>query len=98
MIPYEELVAALDRYVARNGGSPQSAHMPASASSYAPGSELPSHEVSMNAEFDEPGDPDMGSLAHSADENTHVGGSLPATGEEHASEIDLGDVLTDDEL
>jgi hypothetical protein len=31
MIPYEELVAALDRYVARNGGTVQSAHVPASA-------------------------------------------------------------------
>lgn len=33
MIPYEELVEALDRYVAKNGGTPQSARVPSSASS-----------------------------------------------------------------
>src|SRR4051812_7647750 len=36
MIPYEELVEALDRYVARNGGTPQSARVPASAAPMAP--------------------------------------------------------------
>jgi hypothetical protein len=33
MIPYEELVEALDRYVAKNGGTPQSARVPSSAAS-----------------------------------------------------------------
>jgi hypothetical protein len=31
MIAYEELVAALDRYVARNGGTPMSARAPSSS-------------------------------------------------------------------
>src|SRR3954471_16301842 len=34
MIPYEELVDALDRYVAKNGGTPQSARVPSSAGSF----------------------------------------------------------------
>jgi hypothetical protein len=103
MIPYEELVQALDRYVARNGGTPMSAHAP---SGYAPPppsrDELPAHDVDMHG-YDEPHDPDM---AHGGGEDaTHVGaspGSAPAplqpVGDEGSNEIDIGDVLADDEL
>ncbi len=34
MIAYEELVAALDRYVARKGGTPTSVHAPAAPAAY----------------------------------------------------------------
>src|SRR5437868_5536042 len=34
MIPYEELVEALDRYVAKNGGTPQSARVPSAAGAF----------------------------------------------------------------
>lgn len=108
MIPYEELVAALDRYVARNGGTPMSAHAPASAAapSYAPPApmaEPQAHEVVLDA-YDEHHDPD---LAHGGEEDaTHVGASpgagapppLRPVADEGSNEIELGDVLTDDEL
>ena len=107
MIPYEELVAALDRYVARNGGTPQSAHAPASHAepAFAP-------PPAVEHGYDEHHDPDLhgivGSGAHEegGEDATHVGalqgGALPpapaASHEDHSNEIDIGDVLTDDEL
>ena len=119
MIAYEELVAALDRYVARNGGTPQSARLPAggAAPSFAPPpaveaahhDESPAPGVDLPA-FDEHHDPDLPGIgAHGGDEDaTHVGaspgsGSLPPPlapvgGEDHSNEIDIGDVLTDDEM
>ena len=119
MIPYEELVAALDRYVARNGGTPQSARAPAGGAmpSFAPPpaveahhDEPPAHDVDLPA-FDEHHDPDMPGLSgHGGEEDaTHVGAS-PGTGslppplqpvhneDDHSNEIDIGDVLTDDEM
>ena len=86
MIPYEELVAALDRYVARNGGTPMSARAPAGAApsygapeygapeyaapEYAP--EAAGHDVDTHS-FDEHHDPD---LPHGHEEDaTHVGAS-----------------------
>jgi hypothetical protein len=115
MIPYEELVAALDRYVARNGGTPQSARAPSGGQAYAPApaveahhDEPPAHEVELPS-FDEHHDPDLPSMAHGGDEDaTHVGaspgtGSLPPPlqpvhGDDQSNEIDIGDVLTDDEM
>src|SRR5690242_11943617 len=109
MIPYEELVAALDRYVARNGGTPQSVRASASSFESAPAEhhDLPASDVPMGS-FDEPHDPDMPGLAsHGAeDDATHVGGMpgaapLPPpvqSGDDHSNEIDIGDVLADDEL
>lgn len=108
MIPYEELVAALDRYVARNGGTPQSVR----GSSYAPAAqphddEAHAADVPMGS-FDEPHDPDMPRLSgHGGEEDaTHVGAAvgsplpppLQPSGEDHSNEIDIGDVLADDEL
>ncbi len=95
MIPYEELVAALDRYVARKGGTPGSVRAPAS---YAPPA---AHDLPSGA-FDEPHDPDLPGLARHGDEDaTHVGASpapLPPAADDHSNEIDIGDVLADDEL
>ncbi|HEY2748707.1 MAG TPA: hypothetical protein VGL86_29005 [Polyangia bacterium] len=101
MIPYEELVAALDRYVARNGGTPQSAHAPASSA-------MPAFAPPPPVEhYDEHHDPDLhGGLAgHGGHEDggedaTHVGAATApaASHEDHSNEIDIGDVLTDDEL
>jgi hypothetical protein len=102
MISYEELVAALDRYVARNGGTPQSAHAPAghAAPAFAP-------PPAIEHGYDEHHDPDMpplvghGGHEEGGEDQTHVGSS-PATPaashEDHSNEIDIGDVLTDDEL
>jgi len=106
MIPYEELVAALDRYVARNGGTPQSAHVPASALSVpAPSQyEPPTNEVRLpSARFDEPHDPDLPALgSQGGEDSTHVGGLPPPPlspiSDEHSNEIDLGEILSDDEL
>src|SRR4051794_8662734 len=108
MIPYEELVAALDRYVARNGGTPQSVR--ASASSFAPSAaehhEEAPHDVPMDS-FDEAHDPDLhpGLSSHGGEEDaTHVGASplppplQPGHGDDHSNEIDIGDVLADEEL
>jgi hypothetical protein len=95
MIPYEELVAALDRYVARNGGTPSSARVPASAGG------APAAAYAPPAAYDEPHDPDMPGLAsHGAsDDATHVGASSGGgMSDEHSQEIDIGDVLSDDEL
>jgi hypothetical protein len=98
MIPYEELVAALDRYVARNGGTPQSAHAPAGHASHADQAFAPPPAVEHG--YDEHHDPDMhgivGSGAHEEhnEDATHVG----ASHDDHSNEIDIGDVLTDDEL
>ena len=113
MIPYEELVAALDRYVARNGGTPMSARAPGSAApSYAApeyaapeyaAPEAAGHDVDLPS-FDEHHDPDM---PHGHEEDaTHVGASpggaspppLQPVSDEGSNEIDIGDVLADDEL
>lgn len=107
MIPYEELVAALDRYVARNGGTPMSARAPAGgAAAYAaPAYAAPEpavHDVDLQS-YDEHHDPDMG---HGHEEDaTHVGASpgstpppLQPVADEGSNEIDIGDVLADDEL
>jgi hypothetical protein len=97
MIPYEELVAALDRYVARNGGTPMSAR----ASSAQAGT---AHEVDMMPGYDEPHDPD---LHQHGEDATHVGAAhggetmpppLQPVSDEGSNEIDIGDVLADDEL
>lgn len=111
MIPYEELVAALDRYVTRNGGTPQSVYARApmgapaapAAEAYAPSAHEPAAVV-----YDEPHDPDLApSLGEHGDEDaTHVG-ALPGEAapqplqpvvDEGSNEIDLGDVLSDEEL
>ncbi|HXU68068.1 MAG TPA: hypothetical protein VN947_02005 [Polyangia bacterium] len=108
MIPYEELVAALDRYVARNGGTPQSVHAPAGHAA------APEFAPPPIAHYDEPHDPDLhgghamhgGIGGHGAEEDaTHVGASpggapppLQPAPEDHSNEIDIGDVLADDEL
>jgi hypothetical protein len=85
MIPYEELVAALDRYVARNGGTVQSAHVPASAMA-------PSH--------DEPYDPDMAARPSEDPTAVGAAEPPPLSplSDEHSNEIDIGDVLADDEI
>jgi len=96
MIPYEELVAALDRYVARNGGTPMSARAPSAQA-------VPAHDVDLNG-YDEPHDPD---LQHGGEDATHVGAAhggdsmpppLQPVSDEGSNEIDIGDVLADDEL
>jgi hypothetical protein len=103
MIPYEELVAALDRYVARKTGAP----MPASAAapSRAPAAAAPSPAQAAPAParapaFDEEHDPDLPPLQHEEADSTHVGsspaGTRPQTLDDH--EIDIGDVLSDEEL
>src|SRR5437899_7023765 len=103
MISYEELVAALDTFVARNGGTPQSARAPAGYTAPPPvveAHDLPGHDVELPS-FDEHHDPD---LAHGAEEDaTHVGASpggaslppplQPIAGDDHSNEIDIGDVL-----
>jgi hypothetical protein len=106
MIPYEELVAALDRYVARTGGTPDSVRAPSSPSpsSFPPppaAYEPPTSQVSMPPLYDQ----HAASGQHEEDA-THVGGSpgamppplQPVHEEDHSNEIDIGDVLTDDEL
>jgi hypothetical protein len=120
MIEYEELCAALERYVARTGGAATGArpgapapqpsqapaartpHMTAPAAPHArpsaplPGQYEPTKETALppRTHHDEPHDPDFGRLGgHHDDDATHVG-SGPA--EEHS--IDIGDVLSDDEL
>jgi hypothetical protein len=114
MIPYEELVAALDRYVAKHGGTPMSARAPASAAmpSFAPPPAVsaPAYDEHATREselpaYDEHHDPD---LPHGGDEDaTHVGAAtggaaspppLAPVSEDQSNEIDIGDVLTDDEL
>src|SRR4051812_42041739 len=109
MIPYEELVAALDRYVAKNGGTPMSARAPASAGMPAfappPAVEEPAHDIDMAGGYDEHHDPDM---PRGGDEDaTHVGasprrGSVPPppqpVRDEGSTETDTGDALTDDEM
>jgi hypothetical protein len=80
MIPYEELVAALERYAARKSGAPvparqmPSAPPPVASASPAQRYSLPQEDYSSDA--------------------THVG----EVGHEEHGEIDLGDVLSDDEL
>ena len=114
MIPYEELVAALERSVARRaGGAPAAAapraaapaastpRAPAAAAPAAPAPRRPTSQPAPAApsQFDEPHDPDMGSLAHEHDEDsTHVGSMPGSGGAEHSTEIDIGDVLSDEEL
>ena len=112
MIPYEELVAALDRYVARNGGTPQSARAPSGGgAAFAPPPAVEHHEevpVDMQS-FDEHHDPDMPGIgSHGGEEDaTHVGASVggaalpPPLEPVHAdesNEIDIGDVLSDDDM
>jgi hypothetical protein len=119
MIAYEELVAALDRYVARNGGTPQSARAPAGGAmpAFAPPPAVeahhdePAHDVDLPS-FDEHHDPDLPAVGvgpHGGDEDaTHVGASpgagnlppplQPVHHEDQSNEIDIGDVLTDDEM
>lgn len=100
MIPYEELVAALDRYVARRGGTPASAHAPSPPSPSAPSAfEPPTGQVSMPPVYDEHRDPDLPRGQHEEDA-THVGASPGGMQhpEDHSNEIDIGDVLADDEL
>lgn len=117
MIPYEELVQALDRYVARNGGTPMSARAPSSAGAAMPSFAPPpaveagahddeaAHDSALPS-YDEPHDPD---LPRGGDEDaTHVGASpgagasrpspTPSHSDDASNEIDIGDVLTDDEL
>lgn len=106
MIPYEELVAALDRYVSRNGGTPQSVLGPASSGRAA--AAPPAEEPPPPVVYDEPHDPDLApSLGAHGDEDdrTHVGAMPGAAAEpmaqvidEGSNEIDLGDVLSDEEL
>jgi hypothetical protein len=129
MIEYEELCAALERYVARTGGvasprptatapapPPRAPQMTTPSTPAAPPKRAavpspspydpPTKEQSLPplSHHDEPHDPDFGALGgHHDDDATHVGsgpGAPPplAHGEEHAAEIDLGDVLSDDEL
>lgn len=131
MIEYEELCAALDRYVARSGGAPSrnaptSAAQPAApraplsmsnspARSAAPAVaapsvyEPPTSEVELPPleHHDELHDPDLPSLSGPhEDDHTHVGSGplsppplAPAPHhDEHSNEIDIGDVLSDDEL
>jgi hypothetical protein len=88
MIPYDELVAALDRYVARGGGTVQGARVPASA-------------VAPGRAHDEPYDPHL--AAYGNEDPTAVGGAdlpppLSPISDEHSNEIDIGDVLADDEI
>jgi hypothetical protein len=116
MISYEELVAALDRYVARQGGTPESVRAP--SSSFAPPPpvaapsrhEPPTSQASMPPLYDEHHDPDLGARGQHEEDATHVGGSpgaMPpplapvfeeAHEDDHSNEIDIGDVLTDDEV
>ena len=107
MIPYEELVQALDRYVARNGGTPQSARAPASAHPVSAPvyDEPPAQDVGIDV-FDEPHDPDLHGHG-GGDDATHVGASpggaalpppLSPVAEDPSNEIDIGDVLSDDDL
>jgi hypothetical protein len=114
MISYEELVAALDRYVARHGGTPESVRAP-SPSSFAPlpppaaapsRYEPPTSQVSMPPIYDEHHDPDLAAHGQHEEDATHVGGSpgamppplAPVHEEDHSNEIDIGDVLDDDEV
>jgi hypothetical protein len=114
MIAYEELVAALDRYVARNGGTPMSARAPSSSGAGMTASAPPptsAHDYGHDAHaahesafpsYDEHHDPDMPS-----EDATHVGASpggsslpppLSPVAEDASNEIDIGDVLADDDL
>jgi hypothetical protein len=93
MIPYEELVAALDRYVSRNGGTPQSARGPsapnASPSFAAPppvvttaavAAPRPSRAVAppQAVDFDEAHDPDLPPLdMGAAEEDATHVGAMP---------------------
>src|ERR1700754_4287817 len=98
MIPYEELVSALERYVARKNGTP----IPASANAPAPlraAPSAPAYAPPPPSSFDEDHDPDLPPLAqHEDHDSTHVGASIggarPVTLAE--SEIDIGGVLSDE--
>jgi hypothetical protein len=109
MIEYEELCAALERYVARTAGGssprataaqPSLARPPQITASPLRGASAPldppTKEVAMPplSHHDEPHDPDFGALQHGEDA-THVGGRPQ---EEEHNEIDIHDVLSDDEL
>jgi hypothetical protein len=109
MISYEELVEALDRYVAKNGGTPMSARASASSASPSfappPAVEAPAHDIDMAGGYDEPHDPDM--PRGGEEDATHVGASVGGSSmppplqpvhDEGSNEIDIGDVLTDDEM
>ncbi|HEX4459431.1 MAG TPA: hypothetical protein VIA18_15735 [Polyangia bacterium] len=127
MIPYEELVAALEGYVARGRaplaqseraapiaiGTASSGRAPAAPAFVPPSPSRPqapppvmhSEEVDLG-HYDEAHDPDQLPLGGQHEEDsTHVG-AMPLTSPprhheehgEHGDEIDIGDVLTDDEV
>ena len=124
MIEYEDLCAALERYVARTGGAPSSASARPQAQANAPRAPLamttsptrtpapnayepPTNEVELPPlqHHDEAHDPDFGHAlgGQHEDDATHVGSgpNAPpplAPADEHSNEIDIGDVLSDDEL
>jgi hypothetical protein len=124
MIPYEELVAALDGYVARGRaplaqseraapiaiGTAAPSGRAAAAPAFVPPSPSrpqappPMHSEEVDLGYDEAHDPDLPPLGGQHEEDsTHVG-AMPTTSpprhhhEEHGDEIDIGDVLTDDEV
>lgn len=120
MIPYEELVAALDGYNARGraplsqseratpiaiGSSAPAAAARASAPAFVPPAPSRPQPAALPAEvdlghYDEAHDPDLPILGGHEEDSTHVGAmplSAPPSHAEH-DEIDLGDVLTDDEV
>jgi hypothetical protein len=123
MIPYEELVAALDGYNARGraplsqseraapiaigAAAPRAAARASGAPSFVPPSPSRPQPAALPPEvdfghYDEAHDPDLPALGgHEHEEDsTHVGAmplSAPPSHAEH-DEIDLGDVLTDDEV
>jgi hypothetical protein len=103
MIPYEELVAALDRYVARKSGAPiptSAASIPAPSRAAAATPAYAAPAPARAPAFDEEHDPDLPPLQHEDADSTHVGsspsGARPQTLDDH--EIDIGDVLSDEEL
>jgi hypothetical protein len=128
MIEYEDLCAALERYVARTGGAAPLAEMPRQANAprqpmqmttspqrtAAPSVyEPPTSEVELPPlqHHDEEHDPDLaGDLGGHAlagqheDDATHIGNApgapppLAPAADDPSNEIDIGDVLSDDEL
>ncbi len=96
MIPYEELSAALERYRARTHGEAPPATAPAVQAYAAP----PAFEDPHTAETAMPA-PTHQALGGD-DESTQVGQPLGAPltpiSDEHSNELDLGDVLSDEEV
>jgi hypothetical protein len=95
MIPYEELSAALERYRARiHGEAPPAATAQAIHSAPPPGFDDPrTAETAM---------PQTHVALGADDESTQVGEPLGAPptpiSDEHSNELDLGDVLSDEEV